>query len=66
MNEIAVTKVWGEGITDTVHQTDTAAGTSLERFALSKIAHKKLCGSTSISSLIEPCFFGAAASHSRK
>ena len=28
--------------------------------------HKKLCGSTSISSLIEPCFFGAAANHWRK
>jgi len=28
--------------------------------------HKKLCGSTSMSSLIAPCFFGAAASQSRR
>jgi hypothetical protein len=28
--------------------------------------HKKLCGSTSMSSLIDPCRFGAAWSHSRR
>jgi len=28
--------------------------------------HKKLCGSTSISSLMAPGFFGGLASHARK
>ena len=57
--------VWGDACFCDRRAEETCGAGEEQAQVGAQLIYKKLCGSTSMSSLIEPGFFGAAASHSR-